>query len=254
MFLKQKQIINYLKKSNIKKGDTVFLHGNSMAFFQIEGKNAKIKTNLFWDSLIKFLGNKGTIIVPSFTYSIGRNKIYNLKKSKSKIGQFSEDFRKTFPVHRTSDPIFSVCAFGKERDKIKKLPYNNSFGKRSIFDYLYTNNVKIVCLGCELEVVTFLHYVEQVLNVPYRKFKFFYTYIKYKEKKIKKKKINFFCRLYEKKYKYNLNPLKREMIKQNKLFISNFGRIKSYSFRAKDFFRICKNILKKDNEILINEI
>ena len=119
-----------------------------------------------------YVACKRTIDTP-FTHQIPSRTPAISKKSKSKIGQFSEDFRKTFPVHRTSDPIFSVCAFGKEKDKIKKLPYNNSFGKRSIFDYLYTNNVKIVCLGCELEVVTFLHYVEQVLNVPYRNFKFF---------------------------------------------------------------------------------
>jgi len=44
------------------------------------------------------------------------------------------------------------------------------------------------------------------------------------------------------------------MIKQKKLYVYKLGRIKSYSFKARDFFKICKNILKKNNKVLINEI
>ena len=44
------------------------------------------------------------------------------------------------------------------------------------------------------------------------------------------------------------------MVKQKKLYVYKFGRIKSYSFKAIDFFKICKNILKKNNKVLINEI
>jgi aminoglycoside 3-N-acetyltransferase len=254
MLLKKKDIFNYFKKSNIKKKDIIFLHGNSMAFFQIEGKDSLSKTKKFWNLLIEFLGKDGTIIVPSFTYSIGKNKIFNIKNSKSKIGQFSEDFRKYFSQCRTSDPIFSVCANGKNKKKIKKLKYTNSFGKSSIFDFLYKYNVKIICLGCELEVVTFLHYIEQVLNVPYRGYKEFDTYSAYKNKKLKKQKIKFFCRLDGSKFKYNLNHLKKEMIKKNKLTRSRLGRVKSYSFKSKDFFNLTINILKKNNKALINEI
>ena len=140
------------------------------------------------------------------------------------------------------------------KKNIKKLSYKNSFGKNSIFDYLYVNNVKIVCLGCELKVVTFLHYVEQVFNVPYREFKVFDAKILNEKNKMIKTKIQFFCRPSDRNYTYKLDPLKKEMIKKNKLNISKFGRIKSYSFKAKDFFITCKNILKNNNEILINEI
>jgi len=99
-----------------------------------------------------------------------------------------------------------------------------------------------------------LHYVEQVLNVPYREFKVFDVKILNEKNKMIKTKINFFCRVSDRNYTYKLDPLKKEMIKKNKLYISKFGRIKSYSFKAKDFFMTCKNILKNNNEILINEI
>jgi len=69
-----------------------------------------------------------------------------------------------------------------------------------------------------------------------------------------KTKIKFFCRPDNINYSYNLNILKKEMIKQKKLYVYKLGRIKSYSFKARDFFKICKNILKKNNKVLINEI
>ena len=256
MVLDKKQIKSFLQKLKIKKGDTVFFHGNAMGIFQVVGSNPQEKTEFFWKSIIDFIGKNGTIIVPSFTYSINKKQIFDIKKSKSKIGQFSEDFRKTKIPERTSDPIFSVCIHGKEVKKIKKLPYNNSFGKNSIFNYLYSNNVKFICLGCGLESVTFIHYVEQVLNVPYRKFKTFNAKILNEKNKVINKKIKYFCRYDDKRhnYNYNYNILKKEMKKKQKLNVSNFGRIKSYSFKSKDFFTICQNILKKNNELLINKI
>ena len=88
-----------------------------------------------------------------------KNIIQDYKKTKRKVGQSSEDFRKHFSETRSLDPIFSVSAYGKKKDDIKKLKYKNSFGRGSIFDFIYKKNARIICLGCELEVVTFLHYI-----------------------------------------------------------------------------------------------
>ena len=48
MHLDKKQIFHFLKKLKIKKSDTVFFHGNSMALFQVKGENPKKKTDFFW--------------------------------------------------------------------------------------------------------------------------------------------------------------------------------------------------------------
>lgn len=254
MFLSKKHIINFFKNLKIKKKDTVFLHGNSMALFQIKGENSLIKTSVFWNTLIEHLGKEGTIIVPTFTYSIGKKKIFNNLKSKSEVGQFSEDFRKYFSEKRSLDPIFSVGVYGKKKDIINKVKFRNSFGKNSIFDYMFKKNVKIICLGCELEVVTFFHYIEQFIKVPYRKFKEFHCYSMSKNQKVLKKKIKFFCRFDKSRFKYDLSYLKDIMLKKKKLNISKFGRIMSYSFNSKDFFNIGFNILKKNKKKFIYEI
>lgn len=254
MLLNKKHILNYFQKTNIQKNDVIFLHGNSMALFQIKAKDSISKTNIFWNALIEYLKKDGTIIVPTFTYTIGKNKIYDYKKTKSKVGQFSEDFRKHFSETRSLDPIFSVSAYGKKKDDIKKLKYKNSFGRGSIFDFIYKKNARIICLGCELEVVTFLHYIEQVLKVPYRGFKKFNSFSLNDDKIICKENIRFYCRHNKSKIKYNLDILKKKMLRKNKITVSKLGRVQSYSFNAKDFFNIGYKILKNNNKVLIDEI
>ena len=44
------------------------------------------------------------------------------------------------------------------------------------------------------------------------------------------------------------------MLKKKKLTVTRFGRVKSYSFNAIDFFDIGYKILKKNNKEFINEV
>ena len=235
MLLIKKDILNYFQKANIQKNDVVFLHGNSMALFQIKAKDSISKTNIFWNALIEYLKKDGTIIVPTFTYTLGKNKIYNYKKTKSKVGQFSEDFRKHFSETRSLDPIFSVSAYGKKKDEISKLKYKNSFGRGSIFNFIYKKNAKIICLGCELEVVTFLHYIEQVLKVPYRGFKKFNSLCLNDDKIIRKESIRFYCRPNKSKFTYNLDILKKEMLRKIKSPFLNLAEFKVTHLMLKIF-------------------
>ena len=69
-----------------------------------------------------------------------------------------------------------------------------------------------------------------------------------------KESIRFYCRPNKSKFTYNLDILKKEMLRKNKITISKLGRVQSYSFNAKDFFDIGYKILKNNNKVLIDEI
>ena len=57
-----KQIKSTLSKCGIKKGDTLIIHGDAGATYQIKSKS-KDKINLFFDVLIKYLGKQGNILI-----------------------------------------------------------------------------------------------------------------------------------------------------------------------------------------------
>ena len=99
-------------------------------------------------------------------------------------------------------------------------------------------------MGCDLDRITFIHYLEQKLEVPYRYFKFFDGSIVNKKKETKHK-IRYFVRnlsldlitdlskLDGKKYKKYLGKIK-------------FGRFYLKSISSKNLYKIGKSLIKKD--------
>ena len=80
--MKIEDIKTIFKKCGIKEGNTIFLHGDAGAIAQFKNnKNDKIE--YFFDFLRRYIGKKGNIIVPTFTYGSCKSKKFNYKKDKS---------------------------------------------------------------------------------------------------------------------------------------------------------------------------
>ena len=87
----ESKIQKLLKDLKISNGDHLILHGNLAIFNQgIERKNIKSNLKLFLRLLKKKIGKKGIILIPTFTYSFCTNKKFDIDKSKSEVGMFSE--------------------------------------------------------------------------------------------------------------------------------------------------------------------
>ena len=93
-------IILSLKRIKIKKGDNIFL---STSFFSLGLPEKKLSINkvneLFYSEILKLIGSKGSIFVPTYTYSFSDNnnslKANKFtKKTNSKIGNFTNFFLK----------------------------------------------------------------------------------------------------------------------------------------------------------------
>ena len=89
------EIRKALKKSGVRRNDTLMLHGDAGVAAQINSvKNDKLK--IFFDEIIKYLGKEGTLLVPTFTYSFCHDESFIVEKTPSSLGLFSENFRKRF--------------------------------------------------------------------------------------------------------------------------------------------------------------
>ena len=236
---------------NISKSDLVMLHVDSAVCAQYHLKNNKKKVDFFCDKLIDYFSPNGTIIVPTFTYSFTEKKNFDLKKSKSKVGYFSEIFRKKKGVLRTEHPIFSVAVTGKLAKKITKCTIRDCFGNNTFFDFLYKHNGKIICIGCDIDRMTFIHYLEQKLMVPYRYFKYFNGLVIDKKKKTKVQT------------RYFVRDLKSDLITDLSIFEKKkytkflnkvkFGRFYLKSMTAKSLFRLGKTLINKNTISLVKK-
>jgi len=108
------------------------------------------------------------LIVPTFSYSYCWNKIYDKEKTASTTGILSELLRQDPCSFRSDDANFSVAAIGEKAQFLTTDMPVDSFGKNSFWERLLKVNGKICCLNVGIVYNTFVHFVEKLLEVPYR--------------------------------------------------------------------------------------
>lgn len=111
-----------------------------------------------------------TLVFPSFSYSFANHEDYDVRQSRTSMGALIEYIRKQPGVCRSLDPLLSLLVIGAREDLAAGLPVGHSFGPDSGFDRLHrAGGVKFLFFGAEFEeYFTYIHYIEKVLNVPYR--------------------------------------------------------------------------------------
>ena len=163
--------IDDIKKSLVETGaaecETLFIHSDIMFGRPAEG----FKRKEYIQSLYEVIEGLGVryLIVPTFTYSFCNNESYDVVKSKTSMGAFNEFVRKMDNRYRTIDPLLSVSV-PLELEYLFKDVSEHSLGEISAFDILHhMNEVKFLFFGAEMaDCFTFVHYVEKMMDVPYR--------------------------------------------------------------------------------------
>jgi len=172
MSIGSSEVVDALKEIGIHNGDIILVHSDISVF----GKLVTSDRNILLESLVKAfresVGENGTIVMPTFTYSFCKGEVFNTVNTKSTVGALTEYFRTGLDVSRTSHPIFSMAIWGKQRDALLKIG-KDSFGRDSIFGHLHQMHAKIVFFGISLQAFTFIHYIEQTYGIPYRTLKTF---------------------------------------------------------------------------------
>jgi len=251
MIFPSSDINKHLKNFGLRESDTIMIHGDAGVAAQYIFEDCSDQISEFISHLFDYF-HKGTVIVPTYTYSSTKGELFDQSQTSSEIGQFSETFRKMKGVIRSCHPIFSISCFGNQAEYFTDSKNTDCFGKDTFFDKLYKNNVKILALGCNLDRVTFVHFIEQHLNVPYRYFKNFKAQIK-NDKIIEETSVSYFVRKLDLDFNLDLSDFEKEAIRDDKLIRKPFGRFNAYLISSKDFFNISSKLIKHDEYALVRE-
>lgn len=108
-----------LKELGINKGDMLCVHTNFTQFGKILPKKDEFLHQIK-EILCDLIGQDGTLIIPTFTYSFCKNLVFDKKNSKGVVGVFGEYFRHLDGVWRTNDPIFLWLFLGQNKLSLKK--------------------------------------------------------------------------------------------------------------------------------------
>lgn len=180
MFI-SKIIKAHFNKLRIKKNDNLCIHSDLSSF----GIYDKRLPKLIICILKKKIGKNGSIVMPSYNLDINKiNSSTNKKIYKKTNGILSYYLKKNYNVIQSKSLLHSHIGIGKNIKFLQKTPINSSFGLSSDFNFLKKKNFKLLLLGCRPnQGATYIHQIEYIAKVPYRKK--IIIQLKYKKKKIK---------------------------------------------------------------------
>lgn len=173
--LKKKDIAETVLKAGIAKGDLVMVHSSLSSFGRIEGGAETVI-----DAIIETVGTKGTVLFPTFSTSFiyfegSLNKSQKYRPfdkndpSQVTVGKIPQIFLKRKGVIRSEHPSHSVAGIGPLAEKCLSghKETDSPTGKNSPFAKLLEFNGKILYFGSGLAPTTFLHFLEDEMNLPY---------------------------------------------------------------------------------------
>lgn len=236
-----KKFYSLFKDLGVCKNDKIMIHTNLAVVSQFGFKTKNQCSFFLKNFILEYIGEKGSVIVPTYNYDFPKGIYFNKKKSKSHVGDFSNYLIKNFYNYRTCDPVFSHIIFNKEYRKIINIKNEEAFGESSLFAYMLKKKYKIICLGCPSNSMTFLHYIEKKNNVPYRYNKIFNLNNYHYQYYVGKKKVN-----------YLIKEKNTEKLLDNKNFIKKkIGKLDSFSVKSEYLYREVSKRLKKNYYFLI---
>lgn len=161
---------NALYELGVRKGDTICVH-SQLYSLGMAGMPRNEYLNMVLKVLKDAVGEKGTIVMPAFSYSFCEKKVFDVQKSKSKVGVLTEFFRNSEGVSRTVHPIFSFSVWGMRKDEFMDIG-TDAFSMESVYGKMIQSNDKMILLGAD-KGYTIYYLAEESLGVSHRYFKYF---------------------------------------------------------------------------------
>ena len=237
-----------LREVGIKQGDVVSLQVSLGRLGLIRNIPANMKSFSIGviEAFLSHLGKEGTLIVPTYTYSLGRKEIFDPETTPSAIGEFTEIFRKYPRVIRSRDPMLSHAAIGSRANELIFGISNDCFGKGSVFEKLKKSNAKICMMGIGLHWATFRHHIEAMANVPFRFNKVFNGLISEDGKLSEEKWLYFAAPMGIRNCQPNGLPLEQIATKKGIIQKAFLGRGEIIVVEAQRYFELGKEELKRN--------
>jgi aminoglycoside 3-N-acetyltransferase len=163
----EEDIVIALKNIGLKNGDNIFVYSNMGFFGILKDASTEDYYEAFKRAIFKVIGEDGTLVVPTFSYSFCQNEVFNPESTSHKCGMFSEMVRQDSESIRSIDANFSIAAIGKKSRYFTDRSPEHSFGENCFWERFLDSNGIFVNFNFD-SGSTFVHYVEKKLNVPYR--------------------------------------------------------------------------------------
>ncbi|HEX5436198.1 MAG TPA: DUF4910 domain-containing protein [Gemmatimonadaceae bacterium] len=169
------QLTQALRDVGLAVGDVVFVHLSLDAIGMPDGCSTPQEAyEMLFDGLREVVGDEGTILVPTYTFSFCAQEDFDQQETPTRGGPWSPttgflEYARRLPgAVRSGDPIHSVVGHGPRAIELLSMLPPTCFGVDSVHDRLRRAGGKICLIGLGLEEATFRHHTEEMAGVPFR--------------------------------------------------------------------------------------
>jgi len=176
-----------LEKAGVDVGNVLLVHSD-VSKIGLFGKTLKDSLEILFDSLMETIAPIGTLAVPAYFYEYAKNNTpFDVQKSpiSKELGLFPKYVNEMRDSFRSINPLTSIAAVGSYAEYLCQPDTGSSLGLMSSFDKLFELGAKMVFVGVDLSFMTFIHYIEHVVGVPYIYSKYFTTPVYNNSKRVK---------------------------------------------------------------------
>lgn len=162
----KESILNQLKQMNIDSKGTIIVHSSMKSIGEVEG-GADTILDIFTTYM-----EEGLLVFPTHTWrDVDKDQpIFDVENTPSHVGILTEKFRTRPGVVRSLHPTHSVAAVGKNAEMFVEgnEKYDTPCARGSSWGKLLGLEAKIILIGVDLKRNTFIHGIEEWMDIPGR--------------------------------------------------------------------------------------
>ena len=173
MSIKYYDIMKNVK--NIAEGDTIEVASDLYLMIKNCAKNGEeFNPDILIDSIIEKVGLGGTVMIRVWNWDFCHGVPFDRRNTPSQVGALGNVALRRKEFRRTKHPLYSFAVCGARRDELCGLDNKSAWGADSPFGYITRICGKQLMLGATMwNSLTYVHYVEEQIGVPYRYLKDF---------------------------------------------------------------------------------
>lgn len=162
----KQQLQDQLESMGLKGDETILIHSSMKSIGEVDGG-----ADTVLDAWMEYFKD-GLLLLPTHTWKTvnADNPVYNPQTTPSCVGLLTNMFMKRDGVIRSLHPTHSMAGYGKNAaEYLAGEEYNNTpCTPGGCYDRLKDAGGKVLLIGVGHERNTYIHSVEEVLNVPNR--------------------------------------------------------------------------------------
>lgn len=160
----------------IRRGDVLMMHSSLYHLGRMHDVSIRDTAREVVDRVCLHLGPAGTLVVPAPNWDYGAKRLpFDIAQTPvtRALGVVSAHVVTLPDRRRSANPIFSVAAIGARAPIICDGYSTNAFGQESPWQRMFDLDADMLCLGSNIEYLTFIRYMETRFGVPYLYNKYF---------------------------------------------------------------------------------